>query len=47
MFSFDVNTVEPLDECVKLLLMLSEGSLAGQDVCLTLVKGKCALRQFQ
>jgi hypothetical protein len=31
-----VNPVEPLDECVELLLLLSEGSLAGEDAHLTL-----------
>lgn len=31
-----VNPVKPLNECVQLLLLLSEGSLTGEDVCLTL-----------
>lgn len=31
-----VNPVEPHDECVELLLLLSEGSLAGEDAHLTL-----------
>lgn len=44
LFSFEaslinvvVNPVEPLDECIELLLLLSKGSLAGKDARLTLV----------
>jgi hypothetical protein len=31
-----VNPVEPLNECVELLLLLSEGGFAGEDARLTL-----------
>lgn len=32
-----INPIEPLNECVELLLLLSEGSLAGEDARLALV----------
>jgi hypothetical protein len=31
-----VNSVEPLDERVKLVLLLTEGGFTGEDTCLTL-----------
>jgi hypothetical protein len=43
LFSFEaslinvvVNPVEPLDECIELLLLLLEGGFVGEDACLTL-----------
>jgi hypothetical protein len=43
LFSFEasllnvaINLVEPLDECVELLLLLSKGGFTGEDACLML-----------
>lgn len=36
MLNVVINSIEPLDECVELLLLLTEGSLTGEYACLTL-----------